>query len=72
MSVKVLKELKSQLKNPRNIQFFNVSRTDLEVLMSYIEELENESRFLGCLQAIGVDSWEGYDVAREMFQEGYD
>lgn len=36
-----------------------------------IEELEKELYFLSCLDAAGVDNWDGYDYAQEMFQEKY-
>jgi len=25
--------------------------------------------FLGCLEAVGVDNWQGYDIARDMLLE---
>lgn len=34
------------------------------------EEMLEELRFLRCLEAAGVDNWDGYDYAQEMFQEG--
>ena len=34
-----------------------------------IDELEEEVRFLHCLRAAGVDNWEGYDVAQDMFAD---
>jgi len=33
------------------------------------EELKRDSKFLRCLEAAGVDNWEGWNNAREMFQE---
>lgn len=33
------------------------------------EELLKELDWLRCLEATGVDSWEGYDTAREMYSE---
>ena len=32
-------------------------------------DLINDSIFLGCLEAVGVDGWDGYDVAAEMAVE---
>jgi hypothetical protein len=32
-----------------------------------IEELEKELKFLGCLREAGVDNWEGYSYACELF-----
>jgi hypothetical protein len=39
----------------------------LEKRNSYLEE---EVRFLLCLVEAGVDSWPGYEIAQEMFEEG--
>lgn len=33
------------------------------------EELLESERFLGLLQAYGVDSWEGYQFAQEEFNQ---
>lgn len=33
------------------------------------DELVKDQEFLSALQAAGVDNWEGYDFAREMFNE---
>ena len=35
-------------------------------------ELERSVDFLDCLESCGVDNWEGYDDAREMFREEND
>lgn len=32
----------------------------------YINALEKDSAWLGCLEAAGVDNWDGYDYAREL------
>ena len=37
----------------------------VEVSNKYLEELEEESRFLQALMDFGVDSWEGYELAQE-------
>lgn len=34
------------------------------------ERLLEDSEFLGCLEACGVDNWAGYGDAREMMEEG--
>ena len=31
-------------------------------------ELEYAAQFLECLRAAGVDNWDGYDNAREIFE----
>jgi hypothetical protein len=33
-----------------------------------LDRLLNDSMFLGCLEAVGVDGWDGYDVAVEMME----
>lgn len=33
------------------------------------EDLLTDSKFLSCLQAAGVDNWDGYDYAVEIFNE---
>lgn len=33
------------------------------------DKLLEDQRFLECLQAIGVDNWDGYDEACKMFRE---
>jgi len=33
------------------------------------KRLLDDSDFLGCLEACGVDNWGGYDDARQMFNE---
>lgn len=30
-------------------------------------ELQYCAQFLSCLEAAGVDNWDGYDIAREIF-----
>ena len=35
----------------------------------YYEKLLGESEFLNCLQAAGVDNWDGYSYAQEMMDE---
>ena len=43
---------------------------ELNELKKDKERLEEDSNFLSCLQACGVDNWEGYDDACDMFEEG--
>ena len=37
---------------------------------SEYEELLKDSNWLACLEAAGVDNWQGYDYAREMENDG--
>jgi hypothetical protein len=32
------------------------------------EQLKRDSEFLGCLEACGVDNWNGYEDAWDMFE----
>jgi len=41
----------------------------LNELATKVEKLEGDARFLDCLQAAGVDNWDGYDYAHEMMVE---
>lgn len=36
----------------------------------YVELLEDQ-RFLRCLEHAGVDNWEGFDIAREIYDQEY-
>lgn len=38
---------------------------------SEYDELQHDSNFLNCLRAAGVDNWDGYDFAREEFNEQF-
>jgi len=38
---------------------------------AYFEELLNDSRFLNCLTAAGVDNWDWYEAAVEDFVSRY-
>jgi PHD/YefM family antitoxin component YafN of YafNO toxin-antitoxin module len=33
------------------------------------ESLKEDARWLQCLENAGVDNWEGYDFARELWRE---
>ena len=37
-----------------------------EVLQKQVEKLEKRDEWLSCLEAAGVDNWEGYDIAIDM------
>jgi len=39
-------------------------------LLSIIEGMREDVDFLECLRAAGVDNWDGFDYAAEMFHEG--
>ena len=37
---------------------------------SEYESLLEDSRWLQCLEDAGVDNWQGYDYARDLWKEG--
>lgn len=41
----------------------------IEGLKSKIAELEDDADLLSCLRAAGVDNWDGYDYAIELYEE---
>ncbi len=43
-----------------------------EILIKYLEEMDNDSIFLSALQNAGVDNWEGYEYAQELLEEWND
>ena len=36
-------------------------------LFNYLDQLEEDSNFLNCLRQAGVDNWEGYEDAQDLF-----
>jgi hypothetical protein len=42
---------------------------ELEKQKEIINTLGEDSDFLNVLEGVGVDNWEGYEIAREIFQE---
>lgn len=41
----------------------------ITITKSEYDELTNDSKMLGCLDACGVDNWEGYDIALEYLED---
>lgn len=41
----------------------------VERLLDYIRALEEDRVFLQCLYQVGVDNWEGYEEALNLFEE---
>lgn len=39
----------------------------LHDVIKIAEDMEKDVEFLGCLNAAGVDNWDGYEQAQEMF-----
>ena len=44
-------------------------RERLNELAGRVEEVEKREHFLECLEACGVDNWDGFDFAHEMMEE---
>jgi len=38
-------------------------------LFNYLDNLVEDSNFLNCLRQAGVDNWNGYEDAQELFEE---
>ena len=38
-------------------------------LFNYLDSLVEDSNFLNCLKQAGVDNWEGYEYAQELYEE---
>lgn len=55
-------------------QAYIVAANDISVrlldLADRVEACEKRERFLECLEACGVDNWDGIDVAVEMLEDG--
>ena len=39
------------------------------ITLDEYEQLKEDSAFLSALEQAGVDNWDGYDFAREIYQE---
>lgn len=77
-----MEEIKSEQLRKFKEQFPNINSGDLqafvlgmnaieEALKSKIAELEKRNYWLYYLEAIGVDNWEGNDIAIDLFNERY-
>jgi hypothetical protein len=43
----------------------------IELTQDEYDELMSDSLFLSCLEAAGVDNWDGYEIAQDMYAEQY-
>ena len=46
-----------------------ISEEMITITKKEYDELLNQIRFLYCLEAAGVDNWDGYDYAQELRDE---
>lgn len=51
------------------IEWMNDAEKKIYELEAKVKELEDDSKFLDCLRASGVDNWDGYDYAQEMMDD---
>ena len=42
---------------------------EITITKKLYDKLQADSAFLACLEACGVDNWQGYEEAQEMFEE---
>lgn len=47
----------------------NADEETASKMVKYIEILEEDSNWLGCLENAGVDNWQGIDFAAELLRE---
>lgn len=43
--------------------------TEVTISKERYDELLDAEEFLNCLEAAGVDNWEGYDYAQELYRQ---
>lgn len=71
-----LEERIKQLENENNQLLIKTLLDDLRAYRTipheYFAELFDRSDFLNCLEAAGVDCWEGYSHAQQMYNETED
>lgn len=46
-----------------------MSEKTITISVAEYDELLDRDYFLSCLEAAGVDNWQGYDHAQEMYEE---
>ncbi len=49
-----------------------MERETITITKKEYEKLKDDSKWLSCLEAAGVDNWEGYDFARELLDDDDD
>jgi hypothetical protein len=46
-----------------------MKQEEITITLKEYEQLKQAAQFLRCLEAAGVDNWEGYDYAVELIDE---
>ena len=47
----------------KSLEGYSLVKTDT------LFQLQEDSDFLNCLESAGVDNWDGYDLAKEMYYD---
>lgn len=53
----------------KEVDYYNVTEGFVGKHKEEVDKLKDRDRFLGCLEAAGVDNWTGYSDAWELFDE---
>lgn len=53
------------------IEKYKEEKDNVESLTRKVERLEERDEWLSCLEAAGVDNWDGYDIARDILKGEY-
>lgn len=66
-----IEEVKEQIENAMQDkqEFANLCFKLVPELIEEIERLQDKEWFLNCLESCGVDNWQGYSDANEMYEE---
>lgn len=54
----------------KNMKEEKMSEEMITITKEEYKELLSQACFFNCLVAAGVDNWDGYEYAQEMYQEG--
>jgi hypothetical protein len=68
LRAKSQKDDRSRLTQEERDWFLSAARM-IEYLEKEVDKLQADSAFLACLEACGVDNWQGYEEAQEMLEE---
>lgn len=62
----------TQQENQMSVEKIAEAMDTVEITRKEYDRLVKDSEWLSCLEAAGVDNWEGYDYALEMLHEDDD
>jgi hypothetical protein len=69
--IETLREARSDASTDNGYEFFNELVEKLEEIDDEVQNLENRDGLLECLKACGVDNWDGFSDAVNLFEEEY-